>query len=37
MDHVHFDGDNDVDQDDLAMFQGCMTAPGIAGDPDCAS
>lgn len=29
------DGDADVDGDDVSVFLGCMTGPGVPGDPDC--
>jgi len=33
---VDFDGDDDVDQEDFGVFQGCMTGSGVPQpDPDC--
>ncbi|NLE56992.1 MAG: hypothetical protein GX616_01425 [Planctomycetes bacterium] len=29
-----FDGDEDVDSDDLTIFESCASGPGIAYDPD---
>jgi len=31
-----FDGDNDVDANDLAIFQGCITGTNLPGNIDCA-
>jgi hypothetical protein len=30
------DNDDDVDQDDIAIFRACLTGPGIPADPACA-
>lgn len=33
--NAKLDADSDADQDDMRLFLGCMTGPGLAGDPDC--